>query len=309
MSKSLFLLGAIIVGISALLPGQSAWGDSYLSFELANDIFYLPIKTDQYFTHGLQLEFGKRKRKAAPLRVSGGTTVERYWRLTQNIYTPREIGVSHLVENDRPFASYLLVTRGKFFTDDQLGFGLRWELSGGILGRHSGGGRMQNALHDMLSFTEPLPGWGNEVNPDVLLNYELGVSQRFSVSPRFGFTTTLTGRLGTLYTNLRPELKFSWLAIRTNGNRTLRFDLFSNARIVAYDATLTGGLFNRDERYRGRIRPKRLVGLFGFDGVIDLGKLQLSGGLRHLGVEFSGGLPHAWAWFSVGVQPGRLLDR
>lgn len=309
MSRGLFLLGAIIVGISALLPGQSARGDTYLSFELANDVFYLPIKTDQYFTHGLKLEFGKRGSKTPLLLASGGATTERYWRLTQNIYTPREIEASSLVENDRPFASYLLVTRGKSFTDDQPGFGLRGEFSGGVLGRYSGGGRMQSALHDVLSFADPLPGWANEVKPDVLLNYELQVSQWFSVSSRFRFTTTLTGQLGTLYTNLAPELKISWLAIRMNGNRTLRFDLFSNAKLVAYDATLTGGLLNRDERYRGEIRPKRLVSLFGFDGVIDLGKLQLSGGLRHLGAEFSGGLPHAWAWFSVGVQPGKSLDR
>ncbi len=305
MSKSLFLFGAFIVGISSLLSGQQTWGGTYFNFRVANDVLYLPAKTDQYFTSGLNLEIGKRERHDVPLRPGGTSTKEHYWRLTQNIYTPREIDANEFQEDDRPFASYLVVTRGKSFVDDQLGLGVRWEFTGGILGRYSGGGRMQNAWHSILSYADEVPGWPNEVKPDVILNYQLGVSQRFLVSPRFDFTAGLTGRLGTLYTNISPELKFSWLAIRLGERRTLRFDLLGNGRLVAYDATLTGGLLNRDDRYRGRIQPKLMVWTFGLDGTIEINSLKLSGGMRHMSTEFSGGLRHAWAWFSVGVQPGR----
>lgn len=304
MSKSLFLFGTFIVVFSTLLSGQSSWGGTYFTFEVANDVLYLPIKTDQYFTSGLSLEIGKRERSSAPLRPGGSMTTERYWRLTQNIYTPRQIDVNEFVEGDRPFASYLVATRGKSFTDDQLGLGLRWELTAGLLGRYSGGGKMQNAWHSLLSYADEVPGWPNEVNPDVILNYEIELSQQFAITPRFGFTTALTTRVGTLYTNLAPELKFSWLAIRMGEKCSLRFDLLGNGKLVGYDATLSGGLLNRDDRYRGVIRPKRMVGLFGLDGTLQLNKLLLSGGLRHLSTEFDGGVSHAWAWFSVGVQPG-----
>lgn len=304
MSKGLWLLGALLIGVSTLLPGQSVWGGSYFTFEVANDVLYLPIKTDQYFTSGLSLEIGKRGKERAPLRPGGTITTEQYWRLTQNIYTPRQIEVSHFLEDDRPFASYLVATRGKSFADDQVGLGLRWELTAGILGRYSGGGRMQNAWHSILSFADEVTGWTNEVKPDLLLNYDLTLSQRFAASKRFGFTTALTGRAGTLYTNLEPEVKFHWLAIQINEKRTLSFELITKAKFVAYDATLSGGLINRDERYRGVIRPKRLVSTFGLDGTILLGSLRLSCGLRHLTTEFHGGLPHTWAWFSIGVQPG-----
>jgi len=185
---------------------------------------YLPEKTDQYFTSGINLEIGKREKQTVPLRPGGSSTTERYWRLTQNIYTPREIYVEEFQADDRPFASYLVVTRGKSTVDDQLGLAVGWELTAGILGRYSGGGRVQNAWHSILSYAD--------------------------------------------------------------------------------DATLSGGLLNRDDRYRGKVRPKRMVWTFGLDGTIELGRLKLSSGIRHLSAEFYGGFSHAWAWFSVGVQPG-----
>ncbi|TXF88209.1 lipid A deacylase LpxR family protein [Neolewinella aurantiaca] len=305
MSKALFLIGTILAVFSFALPGQSTWGHTYFTLKVANDVLYLPIKTDQYFTSGLNFEFGKRERFSTPLRAGGTITAESYWRLTQNIYTPKRIEAKSLLKNDRPFASYLVATRGKSFTDDQMGFGLRWELTAGILGRYAGGGKIQNAFHDLLPFADEVPGWSHEVKPDVILNYELKLSQRFDMSPRLSFTPAVYGRLGTLYTNLAPELKFSWLAIRIDEQRTLRFDLFGNGKLVAYDATLSGGLLNRDDRYRGKINPNALVGTLGFDGVIDYRGLRLSGGLRHLTTEFRGGDPHAWAWFSIGIQPGK----
>ena len=303
MSKGLVLLGAVFVGLSTLLSGQSAWEGAYFNFEVANDVLYLPIKTDQYFTSGLSLEIGKREVGSAPFRPGGSLVMEQYWRLTQNIYTPRQINALNLQEDDRPFASYLVATRGKSFSDGQLGLGVRWEFTAGILGRYAGGGVVQNAWHSILSFADPVPGWTYEVKPDVVLNYELAISQHFAATPRFGFTAALTGRVGTLYTNLEPQLRFNWLAIRMGERHTLEFEMLGMTRLVGYDATLSGGLLNRDDRYRGRVRPKRLVGTFGFDGTILFGDLRLSGGFRHLETEFQGGRAHAWAWFSVGVRP------
>ncbi len=302
MSKGLLLFGALIVGTSTFLSGQSFRESCYFEFKAANDVLYLPAKTDRYFTSGLNLEYGRRERKTSPSHPSQTKTTERYWRLTQNIYTPQEIDAKRFLEDDRPYASYLTLTRGKFSDTNQQGLSFRWELTAGVLGRYSGGGRMQNAWHSLFSYADEVPGWPNEVKPDVILNYQLGINQRLPISPRLSFTAGLTGRVGTLYNNLSSELKFSWLAIRLGEKRTLSFDLLGRGRLVAYDATLSGGLLNRDERYRGRIQPKPLVGTFGLDATIHFDGLKLSGGLRHLSTEFEGGTSHAWAWFSVGVE-------
>lgn len=304
MSKVLFLLGICIVVFSFHLPGQRTWGGAYLSFDVANDVFYLPLKTDQYFTSGMSLELGHRKQVRSPFSVANFATQTRYWRFTQNIYTPREIEATTLLTNDRPFASYLIATHGNSYTDTNLGFSLATAWTVGILGKYSGGGNMQNAFHEIVKFAEPLPGWIYEVKPDIILNYEVAFSQRIPVGQRLQLETGLKARLGTLYTNLNPAIALHWRAIRLNENRTLHFDLLADARLVGYDATLSGGLINRDVRYRGIVRPTLVVGKFGIDGRVQFDAWQLRGGVRYLSPEFDGGLTHAWAWMGISVLPG-----
>lgn len=293
-----------ILVFSTYLPGQRTWGGGYIDFRIANDVLYLPIKTDQYFTSGISLEVGKKTEVAPLLRTTTNAVQNRYWRFTQNIYTPREIESSVLLTNDRPFASYLIATHGKSYTDALLGFSIETAWTAGILGKYSGGGSMQNALHEMLSFADPLPGWIYEVKPDVILNYEVGLAQHFRLGPHLLLTTGLKTRLGTLYTNINPEVTSRWRAVRFNESRYLQLEITGNARLVGYDATLSGGLINRDRRYRGIVHPQSLVGQFGVNGEIRYDGLRLMGGVSYLSPEFAGGLPHAWAWMGFRVMPG-----
>ncbi|MFK8163334.1 MAG: lipid A-modifier LpxR family protein [Lewinella sp.] len=310
MSNVLFRIGMIIVVCSSFLTGQKTWGGTYLSVDVANDVFYLPIKTDQYFTSGISLEVGKQEVARSPFRQSGLATRTQYWRFTQNIFTPREIISQQLQANDRPFASYLVATRGRTYTDDDLGFHLGRSITIGVLGKYSGGGSMQNAFHEMVGFADPLPGWINEVKPDALFNYRLEIRQAFRPAGRLGLTTGLVTRLGTLHTDVATKLALKLVALKRSEHRLLTFELWGDARLVGYNATLTGGLINRDERYFGVIRPTRMVGQAGFEGVITYDGLELRGGIRHLSREFDGGLPHAWAWMGIRVMPGwqRLTD-
>ncbi len=303
MLKVLFRLGICIVVLSGHLPGQKTWGGAYLSFDIANDVFYLPIKTDQYFTSGISLEVGRRAVARSPFRATSRAQSARYWRFTQDIFTPQEIEATQLVANDRPFASYLIATRGKWYADRMLGLRLTTEWSFGVLGKYSGGGRMQNAFHEMINFAEPLPGWVNEVNPDLIINYQLSLQQRLG-RERFGAVTGVDLRLGSLFTDIKPGLKVFWQALRLRESRTLQFELTGTVRLVGYNATLSGGLLNPDLRYRGVIRPRAIVGQAGLDGIVHFDAWQLRGGLRHLSSEFVGGWKHAWAWIGIRVQPG-----
>ncbi len=294
----------LIAVCSSFLTGQQTWGGSYLSLDVANDVFYLPIKTDQYFTSGISLELGKQEAGRSPFRQLGLATRTQYWRFTQNIFTPREIISQQLQANDRPFASYLVATRGKTYTDEDLGFHLGRSITIGVLGKYSGGGNMQNAFHEMVGFADPLPGWINEVKPDAIVNYRLEIRQAFRPAGRVSLTTGVVARLGTLHTDMTTALQLRLVAIKRNEHRFLTFKLSGDARLVGYNATLTGGLINRDERYFGIIRPTRIVGQAGFEGALNYDVLELRGGIRHLSREFDGGLSHAWAWIGITVMPG-----
>jgi hypothetical protein len=310
MSNVLFRIGILFAVCSSFLTGQQTWGGTYIELDIANDVFYLPIKTDQYFTSGISLELGKQEAGRSPFRRFGTATRTQYWRFTQNIFTPREIVSQQLQSNDRPFASYLVATRGKTYTDGNLGFHLGRSITIGVLGKYSGGGNMQNAFHEMVGFADPLPGWVNEVKPDAIFNYRLEIRKVFRPAGRISLTTGLITRLGTLHTDVTTALQLRLVALRRNEHRFLAFELAGDARLVGYNATLTGGLINRDERYFGVIRPTRIVGQAGLEAFINYDAWELRGGIRHLSPEFDGGLSHAWAWMGITVMPGwrRLMD-
>jgi len=305
MSKIKLLIGAFVLGLSSLLPGQRAWEGRYVAFNIANDILVLPVKTDQYFTSGLTLELGRIENTSSGLLANNRATHQRYWRLTQNIFTPKEIESSDLLTDDRPFASYFVISRGQAYHNPDLGFHLTSEWTAGVLGKYAMGEQAQNAFHNIVNFAEPLPGWRNEVKPDIILNYRLRLEQRYALGSRAALTTALDGRLGTLHTDVAPEVGFNLQLIRLSATKSLTFKTFVSGRFVAHNATLTGGPFNRDERFRDVIKPDVFVRTFGIDGFIDLNALRLQGGFRYLSREFVGGDSHMWAWMGVRVMPGR----
>lgn len=304
MLEVLFRLGIFLVACSSFVSGQQTWGGTYVSLEVANDVFVLPIKTDRYFTGGIRLEIGKITNARAPFRSNAATSRTSYWRVTQDIFTPRQIESPELLINDRPFASYLVVSHGKTYTDEAFGLRLTTEWTAGILGKYSGGGVMQNYFHSMVDFADPLPGWKNEIKTDLVLNYRLDLQKVIAGGQRARLFTRLQGQLGTLHINLEPGLAYEWRAIALNPHRTLDFTLSADARLVGYNATLTGGLLRRDDRFRGIIQPQHLVGTAGFDAVLTYDGLRLYGGLRQLSPEFVGGLGHIWAFLGFRIFPG-----
>lgn len=303
MLRVLLLFGVFFTVCSNFTAGQQAWGGAYVSFDVANDVFVLPIKTDRYFTGGVRLEVGKVANGRAPFRINSNASRTSYWRFTQDIFTPSQIEASELLTNDRPFASYLTVSRGKTYGDDHIGLRLNTEWTAGILGKYSGGGMMQNAFHGMVDFADPLPGWKNEINTDLILNYRADLQTMVAGSQQARLFSRLQAQLGTLHIDIEPGLAFEWRAITLRPGRTLDVMLSADARLVGYNATLTGGLLNRDERFRGIIQTLPLVGTAGLDVVVTFDGLRLCGGLRQLSPEFKGGEGHG-GYCGFRILPG-----
>lgn len=299
MDRTCICVGLLYLLLPLCLGAQQPAGTNYFSGVVANDVFYLPLKTDRYFTSGMQFEYGHTR--AIPSSVLPGLEERRtsYWRVNHHLYTPSAIDSLNLQLNDRPFASYLTISRGKVYQSDALGLRLERLWTFGVLGKYSGGGRMQNAFHNMLSFAEPIPGWTHEVEPDLVVNYQLSMSQEFPVAGRLVVAPSFTLRAGTLYTDIRGGFFLNGKLIVFSPRRFLHLGLRSDLRLVGYDATLSGGLLNRDERYRGVIQPRRLVGQLKLEGSLYYDGWQGSAGLAYLGKEFAGGWSHTWVWFGI----------
>ena len=299
MNPATLRVALLSVITSFSLGGQPVNGSHYFSAEIANDVFFLPLKTDRYFTSGMAFEWGKKQAEKTIFATKARSFKSQYWRINQDLFTPEEIESSQLMPNDRPFASYVILSRGNTFDFPAVGFQLRRQWTAGILGKYSQGGRIQNAFHGMIDFAEEIPGWVHEVNPDLLLNYELEVSKRYPLSTRTTATFNLRGRLGTLYTDLRPEFTIATTPLKFSEKSWIQLSISGANRLVGYNATLTGGLLNRDERYRKTIIPRRNVQDLGATGIIQYTHYKLSGGVRWLSPEFQGGLNHVWAWFGI----------
>lgn len=295
-------VGLLIVIFSFSLSGQSKNNSRYFSAEIANDVFFLPIKTDRYFTSGMQFEWGTTSKENTLLTAKSVGTKSKYWRINQDLFTPKAIDSIRLMPNDRPFASYLIVSRGNTFSLPALGFALRRQWTAGVLGKYSQGGRMQNAFHGMIDFAEEIPGWVHEVKPDLILNYEIEASKSYPLGKRTQAAFNVRGRLGTLYTDIRPEFVISTIPLKFSDKGWVQLSLSGANRLVGYNATLTGGIFNPDERYRTNIIPHRSVRDAGLLGILHYAGYELSGGVRWLSPEFQGGLNHVWAWFGVKVR-------
>lgn len=295
------------VGLFLLLFGLTIYGQaplhqSYLSVEIANDVFYLPLKTDRYFTSGMALEWGTERRLRIGQNGHEPMTKCRYWRINQDLFTPNAIDSLQLMPGDRPFASYLTLSRGQRVTLPGLGLRMGWEWTGGVLGRYSFGGRMQNAFHGMIDFADEIPGWVHEVKPDVVINGQFFLERSFIISQRDRLSFGTRARVGTLYTDLRPQAVISNRWVRLGRRGYLGTRLEGSVRFVGYNATLSGGLFNRDGRYRGVVQPRRLVSSLGGSGGIYLPGFRIEAGVRWLSPEFRGGMEHLWAWFGASTR-------
>ena len=301
MLKSVSLIILFQVVCWASLSAQFARPSTYVRVTNANDMYYKPLKTDKYFTNGVDIEVGRQRLRVPGWRVTGRIRETSFLRLTQNIYTPVAIEETKLLTNDRPFASTLHLAHGKELLDEAIGFRFRRVFTAGILGRPAQGEWAQNWFHGLVPWAEEVPGWRHQVKTDVILNYQLGMSKLFRSNRRTALELGFDGRLGTLNTDLSFFSRALWRIIGDYDKQVaLTLELQGSARAVGYDATLSGGLLNRDDRYRSVIKPERLVLQGGFAAQLAVGRLQLGTGVTYLRPEFKGGWSHVWAYWSAG---------
>ena len=260
---------------------------------MANDFLYIPLKTDRYYTSGLALEYARYAKEA-------DHSTARTWKLEHAIFTPENIESTEMLADDRPYASYLTLARGWGWADEW-GLSVSQSITGGVLGKYALGEWLQNTWHSYLSYADDVPGWPNQVKPDVIINYCAIVDKDWLPSEQLAFATYGRGRAGTLFTDLAAGARVVWtIGIANHPKRYFTVGASQEIRAVAYNATLSGGLFNRDDRFRGVVQPKRLVSLQQVRLALRYGQLGLEASGFWLSPEFEGGGRHTYA--RAGVQ-------
>ena len=285
---------------------------SYFRFHYDNDFF---TKTDQYYTQGITLDYvspGVKHFFLSKLLWKPYSSSPQYG-VTVNLfgYTPTSIASDNILYGDRPFDANISLKTFLIQPDAIHKQQVSTALSIGVMGPWALGYEIQHGIHKWLK--NPLPhGWQYQIKNDAIINYQLNYEkQLLSTGNNFLLNTTAEARLGTL--NDRVSGGFNFMAGRFNkrflpiagSKRKAEYYFYAQSRVnfIGYDASLQGGLFNRNSPYIISAADISRVTFQADAGVIvNFKKLYLSYTQSFLTKEFRTGKYHRWGGISMGFS-------
>jgi lipid A 3-O-deacylase len=290
-----------------------------ISFD--NDILN---NTDRYYTNGIRFDFISPFLKQFPLSwlmvPYWGNGINYYGvSIAQNMYTPSTTKVGGIPYGDRPYSAYLFVGSFKISNDPSWKFRQTSEFDLGVIGPSSYGDFVQKSFHNSVpTNNEPL-GWEYQVQNDLVLNYHLTYEKGMISTRNLELNLSGAGSLGTLYTNIsggvqfRTGLFYPYFSTPGYSKRPVNrakgysdfqvfFFLTSSGKLVGYDATLEGGLFNNSSIYT--LEPSQ-VSRFVYQGTAGISfsyaGLRLDIEQFLISPEFHTGWWHKWVHIGVTI--------
>lgn len=314
----LALLGWLIpsLGVAQRIDNTASFRQidqhSFIRLHYDSDFF---TATDYYYTQGYLFEVvnpGLRKNPLTKLLLKvRGHSVQYGLALEHVGFTPTSIRSNAILVGDRPFAGCILLKTFSLSTDSLRRIRLSSVLSTGMVGPVALGDQIQAALHGLLNGVEPY-GWQHQIRNDVILNYSFQYEQQlYAYRQALSISAIAQAQIGTFVDRLQTGLvvmagRFNSPFGTTPPHQRLPLQLYVYAQplvsLVAYDATLQGGLFNRSSPYvlpadqLARTTYQANVGaVFGYKN------LYLEYYQSVLSPEFDTGLSHRWGGMKIGV--------
>lgn len=285
--------------------------ERYVRLNYGNDYF---TATDYYLTQTIFLEFVHPALKKNPLTRlmfrPAGYEVKYGLAAEHNGYTPTDYVPSQILYGDRPFAGTLSLKSFVIATDTIRKQRIASSLSIGIIGPGAGAGDMQTYIHEHTPNALP-QGWHNQIANDLMLNYQLkyekqlvGLGNYLNIAAtglvKFGTVNTKANVGLTVMTGLLNQ-PFASFRIKNKYFRLYAYD-HPEINIVAYDATLQGGLFNKKSPYTiGNKDVSRVVFGNNWGIVAKVGNVYLEYYQSYLTKEFNSGMDMHNGGIQVGV--------
>jgi lipid A 3-O-deacylase len=285
---------------------------SYFRFHYDNDFF---TKTDYYYSQGITLEYVhpaiKKFLLSKILLQPPGASLQ--YGIAFNIfgYTPTSIRSDSILYGDRPYASCMTFKTFVVASDSARQQHISSAVSIGIIGPAAQGEEIQTGIHRWLKNVLP-KGWQYQVHNDIILDYQFSYEKKLlNISNYFLLNSIAEARLGTLNDKLGAGFNFMtgnfnnpWQPGRPN-KKKIEYYLYGQSRVylTGYDASLQGGLFNRESPYTiSSADISRLVLRADAGMIVNFKKLYLSYTQSLLSREFRMGRYHRWGGISFGVS-------
>ena len=284
--------------------------NSILEFRVDNDFVF---GTDVYFTQGLFIQVFAPFEDKNPLNsllLPFGENAKVYHgiSLVQNLYTPIEKSDS-IVVTDRPFAAYLLLQSTRISLYQKERGKIISALKIGVIGPPALGEEMQNGIHSLLPTSSRISGWQNQIKTDLMINYFVKYEKGIMHSSFFDFDLSAFGNLGVPYTNIGSELNFRlgkfnnyFAALELSKQNSWQYYLSFNFNLkyTVYDATLQGGLFNKNSVHTiAADNITRFIGEVRVFGHLSFNNFKIKIGTVFITREFETGLSHKWGVLSL----------
>ncbi|WP_133271234.1 lipid A deacylase LpxR family protein [Hymenobacter radiodurans] len=320
LSTLLLIFILIETGRAQKMPPDSSVvsSDHIIAYSFANDAFF---RTDYYFTQGMTLNVVLPVLAKSPVNkilLGGKMAAVRYYgvKVFYDGFTPLRIQDAFIRVGDRPYASYIYASLYRVANQPQQRQRLTAGLDIGFMGPAAGAKGFQTKVHELLDAPTPR-GWDYQVQNDLVLGYQLGFEKQLlggKFAELIGTARTSVGTLNTLAATglllrmgkMNPyfrNLGVSSAAGRAGGQK---FQLYAQGRLegraVGYNATMQGGILNRQSPYTLRAEQLKRTVVQGSGGVVlAYGGLRFEPSATWVSPEFRGGRAHRWVQFEVWV--------
>ncbi|WP_041295606.1 lipid A deacylase LpxR family protein [Dokdonia sp. Hel_I_63] len=281
----------------------------YFRFSYDNDYF---AATDENYTQGYSFELVApflAKNPVNKLFYIPKNIERRYGLSIEHIgFTPNHYELPEIQVGDRPFAAAIMLKNSMIAVDASAKSIFSSGLSIGIIGPGAFGEEMQRGIHEATGNKIPL-GWKNQIKNDLVLNYEVGYEKQLvRYEDLFSLQASANVKVGTLFTNGSLGVN-STVGIINNSFSSLSersgFKLYAYAApmvsVIGYDATLQGGLINRDSPYTiesGDVQ--RVTGQFDYGIILKTKTLYFEYTRSVITKEFATGSSYKWGGIRIG---------
>lgn len=303
---------------SDTLPITTSKQERYFKLNYDNDFF---SATDRYYTQGIYLEFIIPIVKKSPLSkllIPLGKHATNYYGITleQDVFTPRSIRVDRIYYTERPFSGVFLFSHTLASINKEKKLRLNTRLDIGLIGPEAMGEEEQKGVHHALNNIQP-QGWEYQISTDFIINYTVKYEKGLIAKNKFECIGYATSRIGSLYDDVGAGILlrkgymssyFQNLGLSRNQKsetgKHCQAYLYSKGEVkaVAYNATLQGGMFNKNSIYTlpsssiNRLVATAYVGI-----VLNYKRVSVEYTKAYLSKEFKTGLPHGWGHCTISV--------
>ncbi|MFB9052482.1 lipid A deacylase LpxR family protein [Formosa undariae] len=295
--------------IDNLVSFRDVKSETYFRFHYDNDYF---AATDENYTQGYSFELVSPFFKRNPINYlfyKPKDTEIRYGLALEHIgYTPNHYELPEIQFGDRPFASAIMLKSFIMAIDQVKKSRFTSSFSLGIIGPAAFGEEIQVGIHEATGNKTPL-GWQHQIKNDIVINYEMGYErQLIRYKDFFSLQAHAKANVGTLFTH--GAIGFNTTLGLLNSPFTVLtkkkgFVLYAYAQpmlhVIGYDATLQGGLFNRQSVYTiSAANMERFTGQLNYGLVLKTRTLYFEYSRAMITKEYESGDPYKWGGIKIG---------